>query len=279
MEVKEKEIEKKIEKEETARLFFLIGIRRSGTSIMRKILLASPDVDTVLFEPHPLWHSIMMKHFKRFRGPEHNNRVNYFRSLGMKGNVAGAKVALNPGIDALDFFWIERVFPEAKFIIVHRDEEDTFQSYVNQDKNIKRGAIPRHIYSPIFNWLQGCLWYFVNCHKDKAVLVSFDKVVENPEKELAKVWKLLKVRPPKDLSSMVHKPKNWKTGETKGASLESVGSKGEKKEDKQEEMVADTNPSLVVKKQRMATSGMPKISSGRIRRPSSTIGKPAKKKT
>ena len=221
----------------------------------------------------------MMKHFKRFRGPEHNERIEAFRSLGMEGKVAGCKYALNPGIDALDFFWIEKVYPEAKFIIVFRDEEDTFQSYVNQDKNIKRGAIPRHIYSPIFNWLQGCLWYFVNCHKDKAVMVSFDKVVENPEKELAKVWKLLKIKPPKDLPSMVHKPKNWKTGETKETPLEVAGLKEEKKEEKQEEMVVDIITSPAVKKQRMATSGMPKISSGRTRRPSSTIKKPVKKKT
>ncbi len=278
MEDKEKETEKKIEKEETARLFFLIGIRRSGTSVMRKILAASPDVDTMLFEPHPLWHSIMMKHFKRFRGPEHNKRCDFFRKSGMGGGIAGAKFALNPGIDALDFLWIEKVFPEAKFIVVIRDEEDTFQSYVDQDKNTKRGAIPRHIYSPIFNWLQGCLWYFVNCHKDKAVLVGFDRVVENPEKELAKVWKLLKIRPPRDLSSMVHKPKNWKTNETNKALMEVAKLEKEKKEDKQGETAADASPSPMVKKQRMITSGMPKISNGKIRRPSSTIKKPAKKK-
>ena len=46
--------------------FFILGMRRSGTSILREIVASHPEVDECLFEPHDLWHAIMMDHFKRF---------------------------------------------------------------------------------------------------------------------------------------------------------------------------------------------------------------------
>ena len=263
------EKEEKKEKEE-ARIFMLLGIRRSGTSILRKILAASPDIDTMLFEPHPLWHSVMMKHFKRFRGPEHTKRIEAFRNLGRNGKVAGAKIVFNPGIDALDFIWLERVFPEAKFVIIFRNVDDTFQSYVNLDKNTRRGAIPKHIYSPMFNWLQGCLWYFVDSHKDKAVSVNYEKMVEDPEKELAKVWKLLGIRSPKDLSTMVHTPQNWKTkdqAQTFRSVAESVVHEEMPPEIKEKMEDAEKAEKKTTPAKKNQSSGTPKISNARPGRP------------
>ena len=260
------------EKKENARLFILLGMRRSGTSIMRKIIAASPDVDTMLFEPHPLWHSIMMKHFKRFRGPEHHKRVETFRNSGRNGKVAGVKWALNPGIDSLDFIWLERVFPEAKFVIVFRDEDDTYQSYVNLDKNARRGAIPKHIYMPMFKWLEGCLWYFVDSNKDKAVAVNYEKVVEDPEKEMAKVWKLLGIRAPENLGSMIHKPENRKAEEKKKAV------KKDKARTAPTVIESKTKPMIIKKPAETMQGGIPKISGVKPGRPI-RVKKPEKKKT
>ena len=265
--------EEKKEKDE-ARIFVILGMRRSGTSIMRKIIAASPDVDTMLFEPHPLWHSVMMKHFKRFRGPEHHKRVEAFRNSGRGGKVAGVKWALNPGIDALDFIWLERVFPEAKFVIVFRDEDDTYQSYVNLDKNARRGAVPKHIYMPMFKWLEGCLWYFVDSHKDKAIAVNYERVVEDPEKEMAKVWKLLGIRAPKDLGSMIHKPENRKAEEKKSVAKEIAK---EKKTPEPAVIKPETRPKIINKSTETMQSGIPKISGVKPGRPIK-IKKPVAKK-
>ena len=47
------------------KLFFIIGLRRSGTSILRTLMLRHPDIGGIEFEPHDLWNAIELKHFPR----------------------------------------------------------------------------------------------------------------------------------------------------------------------------------------------------------------------
>lgn len=199
-----KDKEKTEEKPEN-KVFFIVGVRRSGTSIVRKLISMSDEIEAVLFEPHDLWHATMMLHFRRLRMPAHKQRIEDFREAG-NGKWIGAKFALNPGIDALDWIWLSRVYPEAKFVFVVRNEDDCFNSYLNQDKNSVRGAIPQHIYSPAFNWLVGVLAYYARTEKDRACLIHFDKLIDDADKELAKVWKLLDVKPVLGMQTKIQAP-------------------------------------------------------------------------
>lgn len=199
-----------------SKLFFIFGMRRSGTSILRKIIAKSKDVTSVLFEPHELWHSVMMQHFKRFRSEEHQKRIDEFKRLGKGEGWAGSKFALNPGIDALDWVWFPRVFKTAKFIFILRNMEDTFASYVQQDCNSFRGAVPLHVYQPMYAWLQGRMWYYWDTHRDSSCLVYYDKMIIDPETALDPVWKLLDIEPVTGLEKIITIPVNWKKGEDKG---------------------------------------------------------------
>ena len=196
-------------KAEKAKLFFIVGMRRSGTSILRRILASTEGVGNVLFEPHEIWHSVQMQHFRRFRSQEHKRRLDSFRATG-RGKWHGAKFALNPGIDALDWIWLPKAFPEAKFIFITRNVDDCYESYRQQDKDSRRGAIPKQAYSPLFAWLTGCLWHFADSFPERAVFINYDKMIGNPSKELAPVFKLLKTKAPKDLAGMIKMPEQKK---------------------------------------------------------------------
>jgi len=205
---------------ENQKVFFIIGIRRAGTSVMRQILSASEDISGVLFEPHPLWHSIQMQHFKRFKSPEHQAVLESFKKIGSHGKYVGAKFALNPGIDALDFLWIPRMFPQAKIIFMTRNINDVYQSYLNADKNTKRGAIPQTIYDPMFRWLEGWLWHIYDTTPDRTCWIHYDKLVENPLGEMEKIYACLGIKEIPSVAQIIHKPKNWKTKQGKKPSGE-----------------------------------------------------------
>lgn len=194
------------EKKAKAKLFLIIGPRRSGTTILRSIIGASPDVATVLFEPHELWHSVMMMHFKRFRGERHRKRIANFRTLGRDGKWAGAKFALNPGIDAMDWIWLPRLFNESKMIFIIRNAEDTFYSYLAQDKESVRGVIPQHVYKPIYDWLIAGFLDFDRTFPERSCLVSYDRMLDDPDKELEKAWILLDIKPVENLKSYIRPP-------------------------------------------------------------------------
>lgn len=198
-------------KTEKAKILMIIGIRRSGTSILRKVIAASEAVEEVRFEPHELWHSVMMQHFRRFRSKEHKRRVDSFRAKGKtsKGWI-GFKMALNPGIDALDWIWMPKAYPEAKLIFITRNVDDCYESYRQQDMKSKRGCIPKNAYSPLFSWLTGCFWHFCESFKDRAVLINYDKMIQDPKKELAPIWKLLNIEAPKNLGQLIKMPQNKK---------------------------------------------------------------------
>lgn len=198
-------------KTEQGKVFFIIGMRRSGTSIVRRIIAAADGVAGILFEPHELYHAVQMMHFKRFRGPLHKKRIEDFKKQG-DGEWMGAKFALNPGIDALDWKWLDKIFPEARFIFVFRNEADTFNSYATADKDSNRGVIPLHIYSPIFQWVQGCLWHFADGNPDRAYIVYYDKMIKAPTKELNPVWKLLDVKAPKGIKNLIRPPEKTEGG-------------------------------------------------------------------
>jgi len=145
-------------------IFFIVGVRRSGTSILRTLLLGHPEIKGIDFEPHPLWFATMMQHFDRFNNEKvWKSIVSEFKSKGNK-KCHGAKFALNPGIDALDWVWLDEVFEQPRFIFIKRRLQDSFRSYKNVDREIRRGAIDENSYIPAFAFVQKTFDKFVCRH-------------------------------------------------------------------------------------------------------------------
>lgn len=189
--------------------FFIIGVRRSGTSILRKLIIKSVSVKDILFEPHPLWFAAMMQHFDRFNGKDfYKKTLEKFKDR-RNGKLYGAKFALNPGIDALDWVWLDEVFDKPRFIFVTRKLMDSFRSYENVDKNIHRGAISEEAYIPAFAFVIRTFKKFANEHSNRSLIIRYEDIVKNADHALAPAWKLLEARPVKGLNKHIEKPLHW----------------------------------------------------------------------
>ena len=189
--------------------FFIIGARRSGTSILRKIVGLSPGVEQILFEPHPLWHAVMMQHFSRFKSQPYKQTIDNFRPKG-NGTILGAKIALNPGIDAMDWVWLPRVYHKAKFIFIKRNSKDNYASYYHADKDSVRGIITERVYSPMYQWIWGSMFDFWKHNQTRAMIINYDKMIDSPLEETSQIWPFLGVAAPPDevITSMITAPEN-----------------------------------------------------------------------
>lgn len=183
-------------------------MRRSGTSILRSLLMNHPDIKDIEFEPHPLWNAIDLHHFDRFKTlPYVLETIEKFRSEGSGDKWHGAKFALNPGVKAMEWVWLPRVFPEAKFIFIVRNREDTYASYHNEDKDKLRGCIPERIYTPFFHFI-------VNTFKHpESAMVNYDDLFGNGDAELENVWDLLGIKHLNGLGKYLRTPNNWSVKE------------------------------------------------------------------
>lgn len=191
------------------KLFFIIGVRRSGTSILRTLLLKHKMINTIEFEPHPLWFATMMQHFDRFNNEKvWKGIINEFSSQGGK-TYHGAKFALNPGIDALDWVWLDDVFDKPKFIFIRRSLMDSYKSYWSVDRDIRRGAIDENSYFPAFAFVLRTFERFNYENPGRSCIIRFEELVENPDRELRKMTKILEIPSLSGMKKHIKKPKNW----------------------------------------------------------------------
>jgi len=191
------------------KLFFIVGVRRSGTSILRTLLQKHPKINSIDFEPHPLWFAVMMQHFDRFNDEDVWKRiVDDFKAKGKK-DWHGAKFALNPGIDALDWIWLDKVFEKPRFIFIKRSLMDSYKSYWSVDKDIRRGAIDENSYFPAFAFVQSTFEKFVCENPDRSCIIRFEELVEAPDRELRKITRILGLPNLRDMEKFIKKPKNW----------------------------------------------------------------------
>lgn len=188
-------------------IFFIIGMRRSGTSILRTMILDHPDVAGIEFEPHPLWHAVDMAHFARFKNRPEVKEIEKFRQKAA-GKCYGAKFALNPGVKALEWIWLDKTFPGSKFIFIIRDVRDTYKSYLKQDRKSVRGVIPQQAYFDLHGHTISTFLKFNEENRERSCVVYYERLVENPDIELIKVWDLLETGIKFGYKSMVKLPEN-----------------------------------------------------------------------
>ena len=195
-----------------SKLFFIIGLRRSGTSILRTIMLRHSDVSYIEFEPHDLWAAVELSHFDRIRKDNKTDdwiryEIDGFSHAGSMEKHYGVKFALNPGVKALEWVWLARTFPEAKFIFILRNTQSTWNSYYDQDKNSIRGAIDKRAYDILSDSLKGNFRNYVANNPDKSCIVNYEKMLANPDQELWRVWELLNIKPLTGLKPLMKKPR------------------------------------------------------------------------
>jgi hypothetical protein len=196
------------------KLFFIIGLRRSGTSILRQLVMRNPGISGIEFEPHELWAAVDLNHFDRIKKKENVKRFiqttfRFFINLGERGKPYGwhgAKFALNPGVKALEWVWLDKTFPGCKFIFIQRNLKSTYNSYYNQDKQSVRGVIDSQAYFILAKKLIIDFGNYVRSNPGRACLVDYETMLNNPDAELSKVWKLLNIQPITGLKKLIRKP-------------------------------------------------------------------------
>jgi len=190
------------------KLFFIIGMRRSGTSILRDLISKHPQVDKILFEPYELFHAIAVSHLGRYKNDPYVKKIiNDFRNTSAK--YKGAKFALNAGIEAMTWRRLALVFPEAKFIFIVRNAEQTYKSWIGQDFNSVRGLCSKELYMGFRHHIVDSFVHFEEKNLNNSSMVSYEFLVENPDEELKEVWKILGIEPITGLKQYMKKPKNW----------------------------------------------------------------------
>lgn len=196
---------------ENENLFFIIGLRASGTSVIRQMIVRCPEVAKVEFEPHDLMFASSTRHLNRYgHCPYHRSVIRRFK--GSEG-LYGAKIALNTGIEALNWRFLDRIFDYPKFIFITRNAADNFWSLRNKDKNTVKGILPMDLFKSLRKII---IQSFVDFHEEnrkRSCIVDYDKFVLDPDKELEKVSKLLGVFIPTGVKELVHKPKYWSLDE------------------------------------------------------------------
>ena len=178
------------------KLFFIIGMRRSGTSILRTMIESHQEIGTVEFEPHPLWNAVDLAHFSRFQSLPHvKEELSRFREAEKDGRWHGAKFALNPGTKALEWKWLLATFEGAKIIFILRNRNDTWKSVYKQDVDSFRGIIRKEAYDILFDDLVSGFRAYVNHNPTHSCILNYENLITDTNNELTAAWKLLGIEP------------------------------------------------------------------------------------
>lgn len=196
-----------------AKNFFIIGMRRSGTSILRDLLIKHPEIKGIEFEPHPLWNAVDLLHFKRYANyPDVRETIKAFAKGGKGGGWYGAKFALNPGVKAMEWIWLPKTFPEARIIFIVRDMQQTYKSYCREDRDAVRGIVPEEIYIPFWKFIIEGFNRYLSSNPEKASLVNYEALVKNADRQLEKVWACLGIKRQNGFNKYMRVPRNWGLG-------------------------------------------------------------------
>lgn len=173
---------------------FIIGLRGGGTSIIYHLLKKHYQI---AFEPHELMLAISVLHLKRYK-----NRQDIWKFIKQ---FNGAKIALNPGIMAMEWKRIPNYYPDAKYIFVVRNWLDNYNSLYHKDKDTVRGVVTKTEFKYAYNRI---IQSFAEFEGDSCMF-QYDKFIIEPQKEFKKIYDLLNLKSIKYLEKFVRKPKHF----------------------------------------------------------------------
>ena len=184
--------------------FFIFGMRRSGTSILRKIIERCDGVGEVLFEPSKLWQAVKTINSKRYRGDKHSQGI--VKAFKDTAGLHGAKFAVNPSIDWFSWRLLADTF-DANFVFIHRNRADVYASYAKIDK--KRGVVPEFVHEWFHDYFNAEWSEYCAAHPDRACIVSYEALLKSPVSAMMPVKALLGVSLDDDaLRGMIKTPAN-----------------------------------------------------------------------
>lgn len=186
--------------------FFILSMRRSGSSFTREVLLKHPEIGNIEFEPYLLWMAARLQEIGRYRKNEYLKKLlNDFNNPCNKWK--GIKWVGNPGIEFMYWKVLPKIFPEAKFIFIERDAIASYKSWIDQDINSTRGIVNYEMYKPWRDHIVNSFKEFCDENPKKAVILQYENILSNIDDEFKKVWKLLDIEPINNLSKFIKKPK------------------------------------------------------------------------
>jgi len=186
------------------KLLFIIGMRRSGTSILRKLILKNPEVDWIDFEPQELLLATDIININRYKNNEYFNKV-IQRYKQENNRYIGCKLALNPGIMAMRWKCLYREFPKAKFIFITRNWYDSYQSWLSVDMDNIRGVCNYKMYKDWAKKIKDSFRVFCN-ENSNSILIKYEFLLNNADNEMSKIWKLLKILKIENLQKLIKIP-------------------------------------------------------------------------
>ena len=189
------------------KLVWIIGMRRSGTSLLRELINSHPEVNTILFEPHELLFTVQSIHIKRYsNNPYHLQTMEKFNQDN--GKWHGAKVALNAGIEAMNWKWLDEKFNKPKYIFIQRDPSHTYQSWIDNETS-KRCICSYEMYLPWYKHINNSFEEFVKNNLDRSCIINYERLVIDVNREINKAWSILGLNPINSLANKIRKPNNW----------------------------------------------------------------------
>ena len=194
---------------------FVVGMRRSGTSMMNNIIRLLPGA-VMMFEPRDLWWSVTQGHLERFKDCPAAVQPAFAFDIFMEGGgIRGAKFALDPGVGA--FYWrhlrdqSERCgrFVDPAFVFIRRNFKDTYASYIQLDGGSVQGTVSEDIHHYFWDRLYLDFEAHIEMHPARAVLVEYENILEDPMAALRPVWDLLGASPDSTkLNDMIRRPEH-----------------------------------------------------------------------
>ena len=193
---------------------FIIGIRRSGTSLLRSLILSHPKIAEIKFEPHELIYCCRTQHINRYKNSEYHKKIiaYYTQSINI---YKGAKIAVNVGIEAMNWKWVNNKIPNSIFIFIKRNVIDNFKSWYELDKNSVRGVCNYKMYKSWYNLINKSFEDFRNINPKRTCLISYENLVKNADNEMLQVWNTLGLSKIQGLNRIIRKPNNWSINEKK----------------------------------------------------------------
>jgi hypothetical protein len=187
------------------KLLFIIGMRRSGTSILKELVEKHPEVNQILFEPHELFFVIQTIHIERYKKSQyHIDVINKYK--GHEDKWFGAKIAVNAGIEAMNWRWLDDKFDNPKYIFIKRNPQKTYQSWCRVETS-KRGLCQYGMYEVWWHHINRSFEHFVEENKNRGVIIQYEDLLLDADKELNNIWSLLDIERIKGFQKYIRKPK------------------------------------------------------------------------
>lgn len=181
--------------------FFILGMRRSGTSILRKLIMQHPQVKNIAFEPNELFEVTERIGIQRYA----NNL--YFQQVFNTYKTANAKLVTNAGIEGMRWLNFPYYYQNKKFIFIIRNPESTYKSWVRVETS-RRGNCSYEMYLPWYEHIVDSFREFAYRNPNRATVMIYKYLLKDVDKELEKVWNLLGLEKMTGFQSQIRKPNN-----------------------------------------------------------------------